>query len=123
MGSVVTLNDTLQITKAQGFPVELDFSKHQVNPFKTEDFAGRVFEFKNKEGVRIYQAPPVRVFLAENIEGKWLYWGQCYVLETKLDLENKVTSGKYKITKIFSVEEMKMAFEITDSRPEMNFFN
>jgi len=122
VGSIVTINDTLQITKAQGFPAELDFVKHEVTPFMSADFKDRVFEFSGKEGIRVYQAPPVRVFLAENIDGKWLYWGQCHILETKIDMEKKMTSGKYKITKIFTVEEMKIAYELMDSRPEMNFF-
>ena len=31
MGSYVEINDTLQITKEQGFPKELDWKQHQVN--------------------------------------------------------------------------------------------
>ncbi len=121
MGTRITLNDTLQITKEQGFPTELNFAVHQTNPMKAEDFQNRIFEFHDKEDLRAYQAPPVRVFLVENIDGKWLYWGQCHVLETTQDLEMKTTSGKFKITKIFTPEEMKIAFELIDSRSDMNY--
>ena len=33
MGSYVELNDTLQITKEQGFPEELDWKQHLKNPY------------------------------------------------------------------------------------------
>jgi hypothetical protein len=122
MGSTIIINDTLQITKEQGFPTGLNFEKHKLTPFNTDDFIGKVFEFQDKEGLRAYQAPPVRVFLCENIGGKWLYWGLCHILETKLDMVNKQTSGKFKIIKLFTVEEMKQAFELVDSRPEFNYF-
>ncbi len=122
MGTSIILNDTLQITKAQGFPQELDFDKHKVSPFRLENFTDREFEFHGKEGIRSYQAPPVRVFLVENINGKWLYWGLCHVLETKIDLVAKVTSGKFKIIKLYTPEEMKIAYNLTDGRPEFNFF-
>jgi len=122
MGSSVIINDTLQITKEQGFPAELDIAKHESNPYKLEDFQDRVFEFHDKEGIRVYQAPPVRVFLAENIDGKWAYWGLVHILETRFDMEKKITSGKYKIIKLFTFEEMKQAFEFVDRRPEYNYF-
>src|SRR4051812_11775990 len=114
MGTGIITNDTLQITKDQGFPAELDIEKHKQNPYTLEDFKDRVFEFQNKEGIRVYQAPPVRVFLAENVNNKWIYWGLVHVLETKFDMVNKVTSGKFKIIKIYTPEEMMQAFELTD---------
>lgn len=122
MGSTIIINDTLQITKQQGFPAELDFAKHKAKPFTAENFEGQIFEFNNKEGVRAYQAPPVRVFLCENIDGKWLYWGLCHVLETKLDMVKKETSGKFTIIKIFTADEMKQAFNLVDNRPAFNYF-
>jgi hypothetical protein len=122
MGTFIEINDTLQITREQGFPAELDFEKHKQKPFLASDFSDRVFEFRDKKDIRIYQVPPVRVFLAENIQGKWLYWGQCFVLETKLDMVNKTTSGKFKITKIFTPDEMRQAFKFLDSRPDFDFF-
>ncbi len=122
MGSFIETNDTLQITKEQGFPVELDLQKHLKSLIQTEDFKDRIFEFKDKKDIRIYQAPPVRNFLVENINGKWVYWGLVHVLEVKHDYINKTTSGKFKIIHINTPEEMKQIFKLTDQRPEFNYF-
>ena len=73
MGSIIEINDTLQLTHEQGFPAELNLEVHLKNPYKTEDFDGKIFEFKNKPSVRVYKAPPVRNFLVENKNGKWIY--------------------------------------------------
>jgi len=74
MGSFIEINDTLQISIEQGFPVELDYEKHKIKPFQTADFSDKIFEFKNKPKIRIYKIPPVRNFLVQNINNKWLYW-------------------------------------------------
>src|SRR3989338_11300775 len=109
MGAQITLNDTLQITKEQGFPIELDIEIHLTKPFKVEDFEGKIFSFKDKKDIRVYKIPPVRNFLVENRNGKWIYWGLVHVLETTCDYENKTTSGKFKIIYIYTSEEMKKA--------------
>ena len=62
MGSYVEINDTLQITKEQGFPKELDWKQHLIKPYTAEQFEGKVFEFSNKPNIRNYQMPPVRFF-------------------------------------------------------------
>src|SRR3989344_3154707 len=123
MGSFIETNDTLQITKEQGFPLELILDAHIKKPFTTEDFADRIFEFKDKKDIRIYQAPPVRNFFVENINGKWVYWGLVHILEIKHDYINKTTSGKFKIIYINTPEEMKKAFKLIDQRPEFNYFS
>ena len=46
MGSYIEMNDTLQITKEQGFPKELTLEQHLKVPFKAEQFKNTVFEFK-----------------------------------------------------------------------------
>jgi hypothetical protein len=122
MGSFVELNDTLQITKDQGFPSELDLEKHLKTPYTAEAFKDKVFEFHDKPGVRIYHLPPVRNFFAENRDGKWIYWGLVHVLETTCDYIKKTTSGKYKIIYIYTPAEMKKAHELTDRHPETQFF-
>ncbi len=121
MGSVIKLNDTLQITREQGFPSELDYEKHKIKPFKVEDFEGKVFEFK-KPDIRIYKTPPVRNFFVENKNGKWLYWGLVNILELHHDYGNNITSGKFKITYIYTPEEMKKAQELIDRRSSVDFF-
>lgn len=122
MGSFIELNDTLQITKDQGFPEELDLEKHLHTPFTTEDFQDRIFEFHNKPDVRIYKLPPVRNFFVENRDGKWIYWGLVHILETTCDYVNKTTSGKFKIIYINTPEEMKQAHKLMDRRPETQYF-
>jgi hypothetical protein len=123
MGSFIEINDTLQITDQQGFPSELIYDKHVVRPFLAEDFKNKVFEFKNKKGIRFYHVPPVRVFLAQNIEGKWLYWGHIHITEIKHDYINKTTFGKFIIVYIYSPEEMKAAHKILDRNSNTNYFN
>jgi len=121
MGSFIEINDTLQITDEQGFPSELNYEKHIGKPFLAEDFKDKIFEFKNKEGVRFYHVPPVRVFLVQNIKGKWLYWGHVHILEIDYDYKNKITSGKFKIVYLYNPDEMKVAHSIIDRNPKTNF--
>ena len=121
MGSYVEINDTLQITKEQGFPKELDWKQHIVKPYDAEQFKDKVFEFKNKPNIRNYHLQPFRNFLVENINGKWIYWGLVHILEVKHDYINKVTSGKFKIKYINSPEEMKSAHNIIDRNSETYF--
>lgn len=121
MGSYVEINDTLQITKEQGFPKELDWRKHVKVPYTAEQFQGKVFEFKDKPSIRNYQMPPVRCFLVENINGKWLYWGLVHILEVTHNYINKTTSGKFKIIYINKPEEMGMAHNLIDRNPDTYF--
>jgi len=120
---MIELNDTLQITKEQGFPEELDYERHKKKPLKAEDFKDKVFEFRNKPKIRNYQLPPVRNFLVENIDGKWLYWGLVHVLEVTHDTMKNTTSGKYKIIYIYTPEEMKYAHRLIDRNKETDFLN
>ena len=122
MGTYIETNDTLQITSNQGFPVELDLERHLKNPLQTENFKGKVFEFKNKPGIRIYHVPPVRNFLVENRDGKWIYWGLIHILETSHDYLQKTTSGKFNIIYLYNPDEMKKAYELTDRNDQTQFF-
>ena len=65
MGSFIEINDTLRITKEQGFPAELDLGKHLKTPYTVDELADRVFHFKAKPDIRIYKVPPVRNFLVK----------------------------------------------------------
>lgn len=111
MGSFIEINDTLQLTTEQGFPKELDYEKHKIKPFLIDDFKGKIFEFSDKPNIRIYKLPPVRNFLAHNIDDKWLYWGLVHILEVTHDNVNKVTSGKFKLIQIYTPEQIKHAYE------------
>lgn len=122
MGTQFIHNDSLQITREQGFPKELAYEEHIKKPLKAEDFEGRVFEFHDKAGLRFYHTPPNRNFLIENRNGKYIYWGLVHILEVRLDYVNKTTSGKFKIIYLNTPDEIKKAYELIDRRLEMNFF-
>ena len=122
MGSFLIQNDTLQITKEQGFPQELDLEKHLQTSYKAEDLEGSVFSFTDKADIRNYQQLPVRNFLVENKDGKWIYWGLIHILEVTHNYEKKTTSGKFKVIYINTPDEMKKAFELIDRNPETSYF-
>lgn len=123
MGSFIEINDTLRINKEQGFPVELEVTRHLEKPYTLQEVAGKIFTFKGKPKIRIYKIPPVRNFLVEEIDGKWVYWGLCHILETTLDYKKEITSGKFEIIHINTPEQMKAAFQMVDRRPELDYFN
>jgi len=104
MGSHIEINDTLQLTTAQGFPEDiLNLEKHRTTPIQLGDVVDQIFEFQNKPGARIYHLSPIRCFLVHNINGKWVYWGKVLILEQtikNISKDEQVTSGKYKIIDI-----------------------
>ncbi len=122
MGSFIEINDTLRITKAQGFPAQLDITRHLEKPYILADVAGKTYSFSGKPAIRIYKIPPVRNFLAEEIDGKWLYWGRIFVTEVTHDYEKGETAGKFKIISLNTPDEMKAMFALTDGRPELDYF-
>lgn len=74
MGSIVELNDTLQISEEQGFPVDiLNINEYLKNPFGFEKLKDKVFTFKEKPAIRMYKSPPVRNFFVQQINNKWIY--------------------------------------------------
>lgn len=123
MGSLIKLNDTLQLTTAQGFPKELSLERHLKQPFTAKDFSGKVFSFQGKSGIRVYHAPPVRNFLVENRDGKWIYWGLCEVLSVTHDNEKQTTSGTFRILYIYTPDEMRQAHNLIDRNPTTQFFS
>jgi len=84
-------------------------------------FKDKIFEFKDKPNIRNYHMPPVRNFLVENIDGKWLYWGMIHITEVKHDYINKTTSGKFKIIYINKPDEMEMAHNLIDRNKDTFF--
>jgi hypothetical protein len=122
MGSLIEINDTLRINKEQGFPAELDLQTHLQNPYTLDAVADKVFSFSSKPNIRVYKQPPVRNFLVEDVDGKWVYWGKCHILEIHHDYIKNETSGKFKIISINSPENMKKAFDLIDLVPENNYF-
>lgn len=123
MGSFIEINDTLQLTKEQGFPEELDLEQHLKTPYDVRDYEDKIFTFRAKPGVRIYKLPPIRNFLVENKNGKWIYWGLVHIVETTCDYVNKTTSGKFKIMYINTPDEMKTAHELIDRNLDTQYFS
>ncbi|NKB36408.1 MAG: hypothetical protein GKR93_04460 [Gammaproteobacteria bacterium] len=132
MGSFIEFNDTLQISTEQGFPVDiLELGKHEKNPISIADVNGRIFTFYNKSCARLYHLDPVRVFLVENINNKWLFWGKILIqsqeIKKKLDgngvwVEGEwQTSGTYIITDIYDPEYQKL-FTVRESAPGKSYF-
>jgi hypothetical protein len=122
MGGYIEINDTLQITTEQGFPEKiLNLEKHQKNPIILDEVKDKVFEFYDKPNARIYQVSPTRNFLVHNIDGKWLFWGKILIIEQNIKSEGEkhVTSGKYKIIKIYDPEYQK---QITVNESDSSYF-
>lgn len=111
MGNYIEVNDTLQITHEQGFPTDVfNLQKHQKDPVTLKDVEGMVFEFHGKPRARIYHLEPVRIFLVENIKGKWLFWGHAQIQSQFISkiLDNKgnwngdwQTSGSYTMSQVY----------------------
>ena len=81
-----------------------------------------MFEFRGKLRRRKFQDPSIRNFLAENKDGKWLYWGLVHVWDVVYNSETNTTSGKFKIIYLYSPEQMKIAHQLIDRNPETDFF-
>ena len=132
MGSMVEINDTLQLTTEQGFPADLlDLKKHQKTPIKLSAVQGKIFEFKDKPSARIFQLDPVRVYYVHNIDGKWLFWGRVFIqsltIYKNVDAKGNwkegdwLTSGTYKIIDIYDPSYQK-TFTLHEAPPDRNYF-
>ena len=107
MGSIIEINDTLKISNGRGFPKDLRLEKYVDDPSEVANlFLGKEFEFWNNDE-RLYHRPPTPVFLVEEINGKWLYWGRAEVREQTI--RRGMTSGNYRIIQLFDPEFQKQA--------------
>ena len=131
MGSLIEINDTLQITVEQGFPQELDLERHQSKPISLQEVRGKIYHFKHKERARIFQSDPVRVYLVQNINNKWLFWGKIYIqsqnISKKLDdsgnwkIDDWETSGTFIIVDLYEPEYQK-EFTVRESPSGKSYF-
>ena len=126
MGSEIEFNDTLQITEEEGFPKEiLDLDKHIKDPVQLSSIANTVFSFK-KDGARVFHLDPVRVFLVENINGKWLFWGKVVmqsqsIAKDKEDNSKWTTTGTFKFVDLYDPAYQK-SFTQRESKPGKSYF-
>jgi len=89
MGSSIEINDTLKLKRGAGFPPDVR--------------EGGEYSFA-LPGRRLFHLKPVRVFLVEEIEGKWNFIGQALVLEQTIDAERDETRGRFVVTALYTKE-------------------
>lgn len=89
MGHLIEINDTLKLKKGAGFPESLE--------------EGRVYDFELKDR-RIFNLKPTRVFLVEEIDGKWNYRGHAFIIRMTIDAEKNATSGQFQVIQVYSPE-------------------
>ncbi len=118
MGSLIEINDTLKISKERGFPEGLTLDSHVSNSSISSRFIGQEFEFWNNNE-RLYHRPPTRVFLVEEVDGKWLYWGNALI--TSQTIEEGRTKGRYKIVKIYQ-PDFQRQITIEESPKDKSYF-
>lgn len=89
MGSTIEINDTLKLKRGAGFPSDIRL--------------GGEYGFA-LPGRRLFHLKPVRVFLVEEIDGKWNFVGQALILEQTLDAERDETRGRFVVTALYPAE-------------------
>ena len=139
MGSILEINDTLQLTTEQGFPADIfDLEQHRKNPVRIDEVKDRIFAFKGKSGPRFFHLDPVRVYWYHNIGGRWLAWGHIIMQQQTIsrnpnapahsgainvsDPNQWHTSGKYKILKLYDPEYQEQ-FTRSDLPVELSYFS
>ncbi|MEO8133178.1 MAG: hypothetical protein ABI831_04280 [Betaproteobacteria bacterium] len=140
MGCSYEFNDTLLLTKDQGFPSDLlNIKRHQKKPVTLKDVEGKTFSFKDKPAARAFQLDPVRVYLFElTANDKWLGWGRAFIqsltIERKAGLPPSdpagpisfnagdwVTSGTFRIIDIYDPKYQKI-FTLHEAPAIWNYF-
>ena len=126
MGSMIEINDTLQLTTAQGFPADiLDLARHQKHPIAVDQVRDRIFSFQNKPNARMFQLDPVRVYYVHNIDGKWLFWGHVFIQSLSITKDAKgnwITGGTYKIVELYPPQYQE-TFSRHESPPGAGYFD
>jgi hypothetical protein len=92
MGSIIEINDTLKI-KSEHLPTNMK--------------VGNLYDFEINDR-RIFHLSPVRVFLVEEIEGKWNYIGHAQIIELTINANSNSTKGKFILSKIYDKEYCKL---------------
>jgi hypothetical protein len=132
MGSLLEINDTLQITAEQGFPAGiLDLKKHRQQPITLDAVKGQVFSFSKKSKARFFQSDPVRVYLVHNTGDRWLFWGKAFIqsqtIAKKLDTQGNwlneewETSGTFIIADLYEPDYQEV-FTRRESPPGLSYF-
>ena len=93
MGHLIELNDTLKLKRGAGFPAELR--------------VGGVYDF-SIAGRRLYNLKPTRVFLVEDVDGKWNVVGHAQILRQTIDAVAETTSGQFEVSALYPPEYAKL---------------
>lgn len=93
MGHLIEINDTLKLKRGAGFPADIR--------------VGGVYDF-SISGRRLYHLKPTRVFLVEEIDGKWNVVGHAMILRQTIDAVTDRTTGQFEITKLYPPEYAKL---------------
>ncbi len=93
MGSPIEINDTLKLRRGNGFPCPV--AEGQIHSFAIN-------------GRRIYNLSPSRVFLVEEVDGKWNYVGHALVLKQWIDTANDMTLGEFKVSRVYPRDYARM---------------
>lgn len=96
MGSFIEINDTLKLTAAEGFPAQVEL--------------GGRYSFR-KSGRRLFHLRPVRVFLVEEIAGKWKMWGHALIDELTIDAVRDETAGVFEVSLLYPEEHRRVLTE------------
>jgi hypothetical protein len=130
MGTKIEFNDTLVLTTEQGFPADVfDLNAHLKNPILVEAHKDKIFSFR-KDEARFFHIEPVRVFLVQNVDGKWLHWGhvliQSQTIEKVFDADGQwrqewMTAGTFKVIKIHLPDYQRLV-TVNESPANRSFF-
>ena len=93
MGSTIEINDTLKLKRGGGFPARVELNG--------------IYTFSIPER-RLYHLKPVRVFLVEEIDGKWNFVGHAMILEHTIDAVKDETRGVYQVISLYPPEHVRM---------------
>jgi len=86
MGQIIELNDTLKLKRGAGFPENVKL--------------GGIYDFA-VAGRRLYNLKPTRVFLVEEIDGKWNFVGHAMILNQAVDALADRTTGQYQVALLY----------------------
>ncbi|MBI2943834.1 MAG: hypothetical protein HYY25_06510 [Candidatus Wallbacteria bacterium] len=106
MGTQIEINDTLKLTAERGFPVSPE--------------VGQTYDF-SLPGARLFHRPPVRVFLVEELGGKWKFAGHALIVSQTIDSEADRTSGRFRILKLYDAEYARLA-TLHESPPGKSYY-
>jgi len=99
MGHTIEINDTLKLARGVSLPSGL--SEGGTYPFRIN-------------GRRLYNLAPVRVFLVEEIDGRWNYIGHALIHELTINADKNETSGRFTLIKIYD-EPYRRAANLNES--------